>query len=173
MPESCAAPPPLTAQLTFGAGLPESVRLVSAIPPVGTVTVVGEAEICGACALLDKIWTLSGLEVADPGLGFVTVICMFPTSEVVAVPLAVTSAEETTFVASGVAPKYTTAPCTNDAPETVTENEPALSCDGETEESCGTGLSKFVVSEAFTEALDVTVALMVTAAGAGTLSGAI
>lgn len=46
-PESCVVPTPLTAQATVGAGLPVMVRPASAVPPVGTVSVVGETEICG------------------------------------------------------------------------------------------------------------------------------
>jgi hypothetical protein len=122
--------------------------------------------------LLDRIWAVSGLEVADPGFGFVTVICTFPTSDVVAVPLAVSSVTETKFVARAVVPKFTTAPLTNDAPERVTVNEPTFSCDGETDESCGTGLSRLVVAAATREPFEVTVALTVAAAGVGTLTGA-
>jgi hypothetical protein len=54
----------------------------------------------------------------------------------------------------------------------VSENEPVLSCVGDAEESCGTGLSKFALALAVSELLDVTVAVTVTAAGAGTLDGA-
>jgi len=92
---------------------------------------------------------------------------------VVAVPTAVSAVAETKFVGRAELPKLIVAPFTNDEPETVIENEPALSWEGETEESCGTGLSKLAVTTAVREVFDVTVALIVTADGAGTLEGAV
>ena len=125
-PTSCAVPTPLTAQVTLGSGLPSTVRLELAIPPVGTLTEFGETEICGGSAVLERISALSELEIADPGFGFVTVTCTLPTSEAVAMPLAVSSVAETKFVASAVLPKFTTAPATNEPPETVIVNEPTF-----------------------------------------------
>lgn len=134
-PESCAEPEPLTEQATVGAGLPVTARLAFAMPPVGTVTVVGETEICGACGLLVRTSAVREPEVAEPGFGFVTVIVTSPAWEAVAVPVAVSFVAETKLVASGAPPKFTTAPFTNDEPERLIENEPAISCVGETEES--------------------------------------
>jgi len=166
-------PAPLTAQVTAGVGLPVMVRRAAAIPPAGTLSAVGETERCGACALSLRTSAVIGPEVAEPGFGFVTVICTFPAWEVVAVPMAVSVVAETKFVVRAELPKLIVAPFTNDEPETVIENEPALSWGGEMEESCGTGLSKLAVTAAVREVFDVTVALIVTAEGAGTLEGAV
>jgi hypothetical protein len=109
----------------------------------------------------------------DPGFGFVTEICTLPSPGDANVPLAVTSEEETNFVARTVEPKFTTAPFTKDAPERVSVNSPTFNFDGETEESCGMGFSKFAVVETVREAFDAAVAWIVTAAAVGTLAGAV
>jgi hypothetical protein len=140
---------------------------------VGTVIVVGETEICGANGLLVRISAVRELEVAEPGFGFVTVICTLPACEAVAVPVAVSCVAETKLVASGVPPKFTTAPLTNDEPERAIENEPSASCAGERVESRGMGFSTSALAEAVNELFDVTLAWIVTPAGVGTLGGAV
>ena len=163
----------LTTQVTCGAGLPNSAYALVYDPASRNVRGGWRNGDLRRLRLFNITWAVSGLELADPGFGFVTEICTFPTSEVVAVPLAVSSVAETKFVVSREVPKFTTAPFANDAPERVSVNAPTVNFDGETEKSCGIGFSKFAVAVAAIKAFDATVALIVTPAGAGTLAGAV
>lgn len=165
--------PPLVVQLTLGLGEPATVRVNVAVPPVGTFTLAGEAEIFGASGALDKTWTFKGLEVAEPGFGFVTAISTAPAWALVAVPVAVSSDAETNVVARACESKLTIAPRMKLLPEIVTVKAPTLICDGEADETCGRGFSSVAVEVPFKEESDVTDASIVTAFGCGIWAGAV
>ena len=79
----------------------------------------GFAEICGFTGVAPVTSAFKDAEVADPGLGFVTLTGTFPDCELAAVPSAVSFVEETNVVCKTAVPKFTAAPVTNPLPEAV------------------------------------------------------
>ena len=61
----------------------------------------------------DPTCSANEFEVAEPGSGLITVTCTVPACALVAVPVAVSSVEETNVVGRNVPPKDTTAPGAN------------------------------------------------------------
>jgi hypothetical protein len=77
------------------------------------------------------------VEVAPPGLGFITATAKVPADD--CVPVAVSFDEETKVVASGAPARSTCTPLTNPPPFTVIANAPAGTVAGAIEASTGSG----------------------------------
>lgn len=116
--------------------------------------------------------TVLAPDTAEPGFGFVTVTETLPTWLASAVPVAVNCVEETNVVASGVVPKFTTAPFTKPVPVRVSVNAPVVTEEGVTVVRTGIGFTS-VIAEFPDCVLSMTlVAVTVMLFAAGTVSGA-
>lgn len=96
-----------------------------------------------------------------------------PSCADVAVPVALSCVEEVRVVVRAVVPNKTTAFVAKCAPLTVSVKAPTGNCVGESEEICGTGLSRVTAPLVLIDGVDVSDTPMVIVFGVGGNSGAV
>ena len=121
--------------------------------------------------LLDVTCRFCALDVALPGLGFVTVTANVPAEA--ALPLAVSCVEEMNVVARGVPARTTCAPLTKPLPFAAIVNAPEETEAGETLLSTGVGFSKMTLLLPDAVASAALTACTVTVPELGMLEGAV
>ena len=143
-------------------GLTPKVDCSSSRAAAAALTVLAEDPTCRAKAF----------EVIEPGSGLITVTCTVPACALVAVPVAVSSVEETNVVGRKVPPNDTTAPDANFWPLTTRVKLPTGIVVGSTAFTMGAGLVSVAVPVALAVVSARLVAVTWTVLGVGTVAGA-
>src|SRR5271163_4244404 len=160
-----------TDQVTWISVLPVTVASNCVVLPAPMVTVLG----LRVTTMFELATTSArmGAEVAEPGLGLVTVMLTLPTCAAVAVPVAVSSVGDTNVVVNCCVPKLTTEPFMKPEPVIVSKNlMPTTISVGMALVRTGTGLPR-VMAALPEEVLSATlVAVTVTLLGFGIFVGA-
>src|ERR1700687_1722271 len=144
-------------------GLTPHVDCSSRRAAAAALTVLAEAPTCSANAF----------EVSEPGSGLITVTCTVPACALVAVPVAVSSVEETNVVGRNTPPNDTTAPLANFWPETTRVKLPTGIVVGSTAFTMGAGLVSVAVPVEVAVVAARRVAVTWIVFGVGTVAGAV
>src|SRR5580704_11983459 len=163
---------PLTVQVTAVFVVPVTVAVNCCVAGARSDAEAGLTLILTVSAVCTST-LIAGVELAGPGAGFLTVTCTVPNSALVAVPVAVSLAEETNVVSSAVPPNMICAFLTNLLPVAVIVNVPTETSVGETAVSTGTGFSSATAASPVSEALPLLAAVTCTEVGVGRAAGAV